>query len=167
TGSPILDLAPPPSVTAEVQRKNLDLLASLNQQDLERHPHEDALAARMAAYELAYRMQTEVPDVLDIAGETQQTLDAYGVQRKDTAEFGRKCLLARKLVEAGVRFVQVYTSGWDSHDYIERSHKARMTHVDQPITALIRDLKTRGLLDSTLVVWGGEFGRSPDNGVRG
>jgi hypothetical protein len=167
TGSPILDLAPPPGVTPQVQRKNLDLLARLNQQDLERHPHEDALAARMASYELAFRMQTEVPHVLDIAGETKQTLDAYGVDRQETADFARKCLLARKLVEAGVRFVQVYTSGWDSHDYIERSHRARITHVDQPIAALIADLKQRGLLDSTLIVWGGEFGRSPDNGVRG
>lgn len=167
TGSPILDLSPPPGVTREVQRKNLDLLATLNQQDLERHPHHDALAARMASYELAFRMQAEVPGVLDLAGETRETLAMYGVDRRETADFGRKCLLARKLVEAGVRFVQVYTSGWDSHDYIERSHKARITHVDQPMAALIQDLKQRGLLDSTLIVWGGEFGRSPDNGVRG
>ena len=167
TGSPILDLAPPPGVTAEVQRKNLDLLAQLNQQDLERRPHEDALAARMESYELAFRMQTEVPGVLDLAGESKETLDKYGVERTETADFGRKCLLARKLVESGVRFVQVFTSGWDSHDYIERSHKARITHVDQPIAALIGDLRDRGLLENTLVVWAGEFGRSPDNGVRG
>jgi hypothetical protein len=167
SGSPVLDLSPPPGVTAEVQRKNLDLLSELNRQDLARHPQQEELTARMNSYELAYRMQAAVPSALDLNGETRSTLNAYGIERKETAEFGRKCLLARKLVEAGVRFVQIYTSGWDSHDYIERSHRARIAHVDQPMTALIQDLKARGLLDSTLIVWGGEFGRSPDNGVRG
>ncbi len=150
-----------------MQRRNLDLLARLNEQDFERHPHQQDLAARMASYELAFRMQTEVPGVLDIDGETPQTLERYGLNELETADMGRRCLLARKLIEADVRFVQVYTSGWDSHDYIERSHKARIHSVDKPIAALISDLRKRGLLDSTLVVWGGEFGRSPDNGVRG
>jgi hypothetical protein len=166
-GSPILDLTPPPGVTRAVQRKNLDLLAELNRQDRQRHPHEQQLAARMEAYELAFRMQTAVPGSLDIAGEDAHTLAQYGVGAPDTDDFGRKCLLARKLVESGVRFVQVYTAGWDSHDYLERSHAARMRAVDRPMAALIADLKQRGLLESTLVVWAGEFGRSPDNGIRG
>lgn len=166
TGSPILDLNPPPNVTRATQRKNLDLLAKLNQQDQQRHPHEEVLAARMESYELAFRMQTQVPDIINLESETQQTQDMYGLGRKETDSFGRRCLLARKLVESGVRFVQIYAAGWDSHDFLERSHKARMQAVDQPIAALLKDLKARGLLDETLVVWTGEFGRSPDNGIR-
>ncbi|QDU01604.1 hypothetical protein V6x_12840 [Gimesia chilikensis] len=166
TGSPILDLNPPPNVTRATQRKNLDLLARLNQQDQQRHPHEEVLAARMESYELAFRMQTQVPDIINLESETQQTQDMYGLGQKETDSFGRRCLLARKLVESGVRFVQIYAAGWDSHDFLERSHKARMQAVDQPIAALLKDLKARGLLDETLVVWTGEFGRSPDNGIR-
>ena len=166
TGSPILDLNPPPNVTRATQRKNLDLLAKLNQQDQQRHPHEDVLAARMESYELAFRMQTQVPDIINLESETQQTQEMYGLGQKETDSFGRRCLLARKLVESGVRFVQIYAAGWDSHDFLERSHKARMQAVDQPIAALLKDLKARGLLDETLVVWTGEFGRSPDNGIR-
>jgi hypothetical protein len=167
TGSPILDLAPPSHVTREVQRANLDLLAELNSGDLSRHPHDDDLTARMEAYELAFRMQTEVPEVVDLSKETEATKEMYGLNKPETASFGRRCLLARKLIENGVRFVQLYESGWDSHDYLERSHGARLRSVDQPMAALIMDLKQRGLLDTTLVMWGGEFGRSPDNGVRG
>lgn len=166
TGSPILDLNPPPNVTRATQRKNLDLLAKLNHQDQQRHPHEEVLAARMESYELAFRMQTQVPDIINLESETQQTQDMYGLGQKETDSFGRRCLLARKLVESGVRFVQIYAAGWDSHDFLERSHKARMQAVDQPIAALLKDLKARGLLDETLVVWTGEFGRSPDNGIR-
>lgn len=166
TGSQILDLNPPPNVTRATQRKNLDLLAKLNQQDQQRHPHEEVLAARMESYELAFRMQTQVPDIIKLESETQQTQDMYGLGQKETDSFGRRCLLARKLVESGVRFVQIYAAGWDSHDFLERSHKARMQAVDQPIAALLKDLKARGLLDETLVVWTGEFGRSPDNGIR-
>ncbi len=121
----------------------------------------------MASYELAFRMQTEVPEVLNIDGESQETLDLYGLNDKKTEAFGRKCLLARKLVEKGVRFVQLYNGSWDSHDYIERAHSNLVGAVDKPIAALITDLHRRGLLESTLVVWCGEFGRSPDNGVRG
>ena len=166
-GSPILDLTPPAGVARSTQRRNLDLLAELNRLDAERHPHEAALAARAESYELAYRMQTEVPAALDIGGETAETLSMYGVDEPDTDEFGRKCLLARKLVESGVRFVQVYSSGWDSHDYLEKSHAARIRTVDKPFAGLVADLRRRGLLDDTLVIWGGEFGRSPDNGIRG
>jgi hypothetical protein len=167
TGTPILDLSPPPGVTREVQRKNLDLLAKLNEADRAQHPEHDELSARIAAYELAFRMQTAVPEVLDLRGETQATLEMYGIGAPETDSFGRRCLLARKLVEAGVRFVQLFEAGWDSHDYLERAHAARIRSTDRPMAALITDLKQRGLLDSTLVVWGGEFGRSPDNGVRG
>jgi len=166
-GSPILDLAPPRHVTRDVQRANLDLLAAFNAADRSRHPHHAELAARMASYELAFRMQSEVPDVVDLKKEDAKTQERYGLNNPTTAEFGRRCLLARRLIEAGVRFVQVYASGWDSHDYLAVSHKARIRTVDKPIAALIGDLKQRGLLEETLVVCGGEFGRSPDNGVRG
>ena len=166
-GSPILDLAPPPGVTTEQQRKDLDLLGHLNAAHAARHPGHAELAARTTSYELAFRMQTQVPEVLSLAGETARTLDDYGVGREPTDAFGRKCLLARKLVEKGVRFVQLYHGSWDSHDYIERAHGNLVGAVDRPIAALIFDLKQRGLLERTLVVWCGEFGRTPDNGVRG
>jgi hypothetical protein len=166
-GSPILDLAPAYGARPERQRANLDLLAELNAADLACHGENAELAARMAAYELAFRMQTEVPAIVDLSREDQKTLDAYGIGREPTDSFGRRCLLARKLVQAGVRFVQLFEGGWDSHDYLERAHTQRVKAIDQPIAALIADLKRLGLLDSTLVVWGGEFGRSPDNGIRG
>lgn len=166
-GSPILDLRPPPGVTAERQRHNLDMLARMNQRHLEAHPEHQELSARLESYELAFRMQSEVPDAMDISDETQTTLTQYGIGNDATDSFGRKCLLARKMVEKGVRFVQLYNGSWDSHDYVERAHGNLVRGVDQPIAALIGDLKERGLLDSTLIVWCGEFGRSPDNGVRG
>ena len=166
SGSPILDLTPPKGVTRGTQRTNLDLLTELNRGDRKRHPSHDEPAARMEAYELAFRMQMEVPKVLDLSKESPKTLELYGVGKKPTDAFGRQCLLARRLVEAGVRFVQIFTGGWDSHDYINESHKNRMQTVDRPMAALIHDLKLRGMLDETLVVWGGEFGRSPDNGNR-
>jgi hypothetical protein len=166
-GSPILDIAPPDGVTREQQRANLDLLAMLNQKHAAEHPQHEELAARMDSYELAFRMQTQVPEVLDLSGEDERTQERYGIGKSPTDAFGRKCLLARKLVEKGVRFVQLYNGTWDSHDYIERAHGNLVRSVDQPIAALIADLKQRGLLDSTLVVWCGEFGRTPDNGLRG
>ncbi len=167
TGSPILDLLPPEGITREMQRDNLDLLAALNKSHQQQHPHHDALSARMEAYELAFRMQTQVPDIIDLAKEDKRTLDMYGVGQADTDQFGRQCLLARRLIEKGVRFVQIYCGGWDSHDYLERSHLARIQVADQPIAALMTDLRDRGMLDETLVFWTGEFGRSPDNGIRG
>ncbi len=166
SGAPILDLQPfdtPPNV----QRANLDLLEQLNAGHRREHPHEADLEARMAAYELAFRMQAEVPSLIDISGESKTTLANYGLDAKPTEEMGRKCLLARRLLEAGVRFVQIYSGGWDSHDYIERSHRARIRSIDRPLAALIADLKQRGMLDDTLLVICGEFGRSPDNGLRG
>ena len=166
-GSPILDLSPPEGVSHERQRKNLDLLGHLNKQHLARRPGRSDLEARLSSYELAYRMQTEVPGVLDIAGETSGTLHAYGIGDARTDSFGRKCLLARRLVEKGVRFVQAYAGNWDSHDYIARAHGSLIRSVDKPIAGLLADLKERGMLDDTLVVWCGEFGRTPDNGLRG
>lgn len=166
-GSPILDLEPPAGITPEHQRANLDLLARLNKNHANEHPWHDELTARMDNYELAFRMQMTVPDVLDLSKEDERTKEMYGVGSEPTDAFGRKCLLARKLVEKGVRFVQAYAGTWDSHDYIERAHGNLVQQVDKPIAGLIHDLKDRGLLDSTLVVWCGEFGRSPDNGVRG
>lgn len=166
TGTPLLDLFPPAGVTPSRQRRNLDLLRELNEPYATGHPLQDELAARMANYELAFRMQMQVPEVLDLSRETAATQDLYGLNDPVTASFGRKCLLARKLVEQGVRFVQAYHATWDSHDDIARAHGQLIRSVDRPIAALITDLKQRGLLESTLVVWCGEFGRSPDNGVR-
>lgn len=166
-GSPILDLRPPEGVTAARQRANLDFLSQINADHAAEHPGHDDLHARIESYELAFRMQTEVPDAIDISGEDKKTLSMYGIGNDPTDAFGRKCLLARKMVEKGVRFIQLYNGSWDSHDYIERAHGNLVRGVDQPIAALIKDLKRRGLLDSTLIVWCGEFGRTPDNGVRG
>lgn len=166
-GSPILDLFPLEGVTRQQQRRNLDLLATLNQSHASRHPEHTELAARMDNYEMTFRMQMQVPEILDIEKETESTRQMYGLDDPLTKEFGRRCLLARRLVEQGVRFVQVYTAGWDSHDYIERAHSQRIRSIDKPMAALIKDLKQRNLLDETLVLWTGEFGRSPDNGKRG
>ena len=166
-GSPILDLHPPEGVTRKAQRGNLDLLAGLNSLHAKRYPGHEELAARMESYELAYRMQMEVPEILDLGSEKQSTREAYGLDDRRTGDFGRRLLMARRLLERGVRFVQAYTAGWDSHDYINRSHSERIRSVDKPIAALIKDLKERGLLDETLIVWCGEFGRTPDNGKRG
>ena len=166
SGSPILNLSPPKGITLEHQRANLDLLAALDRSHAADHPGNDELTARMESYELAFRMQMQVPGVLDLSGEGDRTREAYGIGQEGTDSFGRKCLLARKLVEKGVRFVQLYHGTWDSHDYIGRAHGNLIRGVDRPIAALIRDLKERGLLESTLIVWCGEFGRTPDNGVR-
>jgi hypothetical protein len=165
-GSPILDLNPPAGVTQEEQRKNLDLMAELNRLHQQKYPGHEDLPARLETYELAFRMQREIPDIIDLGKESAETRALYGINEKETDSFGRRCLLARRLVEQGVRFVQVYSGGWDSHDYIEKAHSARIRSVDKPIAGLLKDLKRRGLLDSTLVVWSGEFGRSPDNGIR-
>lgn len=166
-GSPILDLNPPTYKTREHQRKALDRLAMLNQKHAEAHPEHTELPARMESYELAFRMQMSVPGILDLSNEPEHLQKAYGLDRKETAAFGKQCLMARKLVEKGVRFVQIFSGGWDSHDYLERGHASRIASVDQPIAALIKDLKQRGLLEDTLVVWTGEFGRTPDNNYRG
>ena len=167
-GSPLLDLASQPNKSREHQRRALDELGWLNQQHLESIGGEDEkFAARIASYELAFRMQAEVPDVIDLNRESQATQEMYGLDEPETETFGRQCLMARRLVEKGVRFVQIFSGGWDSHDYLERGHTARIKSVDKPMAALIRDLKQRGMLDDTLVIWTGEFGRTPDNNKRG
>ena len=115
----------------------------------------------MQSYELAYRMQMEVPGVIDLNGESEKTKESYGLNQKETAEFGKQCLMARRLVEKGVRFVQIFSGGWDSHDYLERAHAARIRSVDKPMTALIKDLKSRGMLKDTLVLWLGNLAELP------
>lgn len=167
TGSPILDLHPPEYKSRQHQRKAVDQLALLNASHAAAHPEHAALEARMESYELAYRMQMSVPGIVDLAREPQHIRQAYGLDKKATSAFGRQCLMARRLVEEGVRFVQIFSGGWDSHDYLERGHASRIASVDQPIAALIKDLKARGMLDETLVIWTGEFGRTPDNNYRG
>jgi hypothetical protein len=165
-GSPILDLNPRGHKSREHQRRALDELAKLNQAHYQSHPEHADLAARMESYELAYRMQTAVPDIVDLKSEPRHVVESYGIDGKDDM-FAKQCLMARRLVEQGVRFVQIFSGGWDSHDYLERGHSARIASVDKPIAALIKDLKRCGLLDETLVVWTGEFGRTPDNNYRG
>ncbi len=169
--SPILNLATPTAVSAERHRAKLNLIGELNDIHRRERPGDTSLDARQSAYELAFRMQATAPEAVDLTHETQRTKDAYGLNRPETAEYGHRCLLARRLVERGVRFVQVYCgagSQWDSHADIEGNHGRMCRRADQPSAALIKDLKQRGLLDSTLVIWGGEFGRTPQTeGVSG
>ncbi len=166
-GDPILNLRGPQHITKAAQREQLDLLAKLNDQHLKQRLGGAELASRIQSYELAFRMQAEAPEAVDLSQETQQTLDMYGVGKSPTDEYGRNCLVARRLVERGVRFIQLYSGGghleetWDAHESIEKNHGRHGAEVDQPIAALLSDLEERGLLDSTLVVWGGEFGRMP------
>ncbi len=166
-GDPILNLRGPRHISPSVQREQLDLLAQLNARHLASRPGGEELASRAESYELAFRMQTETPDAVDLSQETATTQAAYGIGQNPTDEFGRNCLVARRLVERGVRFVQLYSGGghleetWDAHESIEKNHGRHGAEVDQPIAALLADLEQRGLLDSTLVVWGGEFGRMP------
>ena len=159
---PILHLAPPASLSAARQQPKLEFLTKLNRDHLlTRGDHE--LEARIAAYELAFRMQAHAPEAVDLAQETKPTQQMYGLNDKATEPFGRNCLLARRLVERGVRFVQLYSgsgSQWDAHAKIEDNHTRLCRSTDKPIAGLLKDLKVRGLLDSTLVIWGGEFGRT-------
>src|SRR5262249_33130360 len=166
SGSPIIDIELPPGVSKQSQRDDLDLLAKLNRLHEQQHLQHKDLAARIESYELAFRMQSEMPLAVDLEKEPEETRHLYGLGEKETDAVGRRCLLARRLVEKGVRFVQVYASGWDSPEFIEPAPSSRMRAVDRPIAGLLQDLKRRGMLESTLVVWAGEFGRSPDNGIR-
>jgi hypothetical protein len=167
TGAPLLDLATPPGVSQTTQRDSLDLLARLNQEHLDVRPGEVDLVARVNSYELAYRMQTVAAEVVDISHEDEKTKEMYGVNGKLTADFGRKCLITRRLLEKGVRFIQLYSGGghiedtWDGHNDCISNHKLHAGETDQPIAALISDLKRTGLWDETLLIWGGEFGRTP------
>jgi len=167
-GAPVLDMAPPPGVTKPRQEANLGFWKELNELHRGRHPEHEELVARMESYELAFRMQAEMPSVVDLSKESAATLGMYGIggANKDADSLGRRCLLARRLVESGVRFVQVIAMGWDSHDYIDKAHGSRLRAIDKPVSGLLKDLKQRGMLEDTLVVWAGEFGRSPDNGIR-
>jgi hypothetical protein len=162
-GVPVTNLHPPTGVPAEARRNQLDLLQELNGAHAQAHPHNEELLARISNYELAARMQTTVPAVLDISGESAETRRLYGLDNPRTAEYGRRCLLARRLVEQGVRFVQVFLSGqpWDTHNKNAEQLKNLTAMTDQPSAALVLDLKRRGLLDSTVVLWTGEFGRLP------
>ena len=166
-GAPIANLDLPKGVTRDQQRKRLDLIAKWNRDYADTDPAATDLEARIASYELAFRMQTHAPEVTDLAGETEVTKKLYGLDNETTKTFGRNCLLARRLVERGVRFVQVYSGGdrgpsaWDAHDDLKKNHDRQCAQTDQPIAALLTDLKKRGLLERTLVIWGGEFGRLP------
>ncbi len=170
-GEPIRDLRPP-AQRARSQRKVLELVQKLNHQHQSQHTLHPELDARIASYELAYRMQSEALEIGDLADESAATLEAYGMDRPETSGYGRMCLMARRLVERGVRVVQLYQGvidpkeGWDAHQDLKGNHEFNALRTDRPIGALLSDLKQRGLLETTLVVWCGEFGRTPmvDNG---
>jgi hypothetical protein len=161
---PVRNLDLPEGVPPERRRATVDLIRALNEASLE--PGDEELSARISSYELAFRMQTEAPQVFDLSGETRETLELYGVGSEPTDSYGRRCLLARRLVEKGVRFLVVVSGGgsqqWDAHADIEKNHLGMAARVDRPIAGLLTDLERRGLLESTLVLWGGEFGRSPE-----
>jgi Protein of unknown function (DUF1501) len=169
SGDPIVDLKPTGGVTMEQQRARLDLLAKLNELDMARNPANSELAARISSYELAYRMQGAAPEAVDMNHESAATRKMYGLDEEITSAFGRQCLIARRLVERGVRFIQLYHGGignqntdtWDAHEDVRKNHTMHAAETDLPIAGLLMDLKARGLLDSTLVVWQSEFGRMP------
>jgi hypothetical protein len=161
--SPILNLNTPKGISGEQQLATVNLINRLNRQNLPDEENSD-LTARIAAYELAFRMQSHAPEVVDVSTETNATRNLYGLDQKHTAEFGLRCLFARRMLERGVRFVQLYcgdTNGWDGHSDVEGNHAKLCAQSDRPVAGLIKDLKSRGLLESTLVIWGGEFGRMP------
>ena len=162
-GMPVFHLNPPKATSDRQQRSRLDLLAQLDRHYAEDRPDDTELQARLNSYELAYRMQSSAPEAIDLTRETDATRRLYGLDEEVTRLFGRNCLLARRLVERGVRFVQLYVGGWDAHTNIEGNHSKWCRVSDKPVAGLLTDLKARGLLDDTLVVWGGEFGRTPFN----
>jgi hypothetical protein len=164
--SPIINLKPSTSeFTLDQQRRTLDLLRSMNEDGLE--PDDTELSSRIASYELAYRMQSAAPEAVDLSREPESTRELYGLNDPRTVAFGTRCLLARRLVERGVRFVQLYSGGgpvamqWDAHDDLDANHEHMCGMTDKPVAALLTDLKRTGLLDDTLVIWGAEFGRTP------
>ena len=172
-GEPVLNLDNPAGLPPELQRRGLDTLRTLNENRLAQQ-HDPEIASRIASYELAFRMQSAAPELIDLKGETSATLNAYGIDRPQHPQatgrgnvanahhsFSRNCLLARRMVERGVRFVNIIYEAWDQHSNLEGDLRYNSWVVDQPIAALLKDLKQRGLLDSTLVVWGAEFGRTP------
>jgi len=166
-GVPILDLRRPEDMTDAMQRRLLDTLHDYNaDHQAPRHEYSE-LAARVASFEMAYKMQVHAPEAVDLNAESEETRALYGIDEKRTEDFGKRCLLARRMVERGVRFVQLYAGGahnddnWDAHGDLVKNHNYHAGRTDKPIAGLLKDLKRRGLLDSTLVVWGGEFGRQP------
>ncbi|MFO0789538.1 MAG: DUF1501 domain-containing protein [Pirellulales bacterium] len=167
TGSPINDLSLPAGTTRPIERDMLDTLGHLNAQHHAARPDQSDLAARIASYELSYKMQMHAPEAVDLSQETEATKNMYGLDREQTRDFGTRCLLARRMVERGVRFIQLYSGGghnddnWDAHGDLVANHTRHAGATDQPIAALLKDLKQRGLLDETLIIWGGEFGRQP------
>ncbi len=169
SGDPIVDLKPPATVSAADQRARLDALAKLNELDMQKFPGNSELAARISSYELAYRMQGCAPDAVDVASESAATKALYGLDEKVTEPFGRQCLMARRLVERGVRFVQVFSGGvgnqnvdtWDAHGDVRANHTQHAAETDKAMAGLLTDLQARGLLDSTLVIMHSEFGRMP------
>jgi hypothetical protein len=161
---PIANLNWPKGYTTERQSAKLDLLKQFNQVHADARPQQSELDARLKSYELAFRMQANAPEAIDLAEETEETQKLYGLDQKETSVFGRNCLLARRLAERGVRYIQLYNgtgSKWDSHSAIEKNHSGLCKAMDRPVAGLIKDLKQRGMLDDTLVIWGGEFGRTP------
>ncbi len=161
---PVVDLRPQPAISRAQQQGTIELLRAMNARHDALRGHPGPLEARIEAYELAFRMQSAAPEAVDISQETTETLALYGIGEKPTEEFGRRCLLARRLIERGVRFVQLYsgdTNGWDAHDDVLANHTEYCARTDKPVAGLLRDLRRRGLLDDTLVIWGGEFGRMP------
>jgi len=166
-GAPILNLAAPSDLPDNVQRRLIDSIQEANNRHLASRAANSDLASRIASYELAYDMQATAPEAVDLAQENAKTLEMYGVNNDSTRDFGRRCLIARRLVQRGVRFVQLYSGGahnddnWDAHGDLEVNHNRHAGNTDQPIAALLTDLKQSGMLDETLVVWGGEFGRQP------
>jgi Protein of unknown function (DUF1501) len=166
-GDPIVDLSSPSFVEPQHQRSRLDFIKALNEYHLERNTLDSELSARIASYELAFRMQSQAPEAVDLSKESEATRKLYGMDDPQCQHFGRNCLLARRLVERGVRFVQLFGGGnasddsWDAHGNIEKNHRQRAAAVDKPIRGLLKDLKSRGLLESTLVLWHTEFGRMP------
>lgn len=168
-GDPIVNLSTPSGITADQQRQVIDAVGVLNRRRLNATGDAE-IATRINAYEMAYRMQSSAPELMDTSGETRTTLDMYGIRDPKETSFARNCLLARRLVERGVRFVQLYDTNWDHHggvtENLEKHLPEKARDVDQPCAALVRDLQQRGLLDDTIVIWGGEFGRTPMGEVR-
>lgn len=162
--NPILHLKPQKRINQRQQRDIIDLTQTLNQRHLNDRGNDDELQARIKAYEMAFRMQSAAPELVDISQESTHTHRLYGLDQPKTREFGKRCLLARRMIERGVRFVQLYsgdTNGWDAHSDVRKNHGEYCQRTDLPISGLLSDLKQRGLLDDTLVIWGGEFGRMP------
>jgi hypothetical protein len=174
-GSPILNVNRPQQISSDDQRRMLDLLSAYNRDYSAARADDSDLAARMTSYELAFKMQTAVPELANLTKESEATRKLYGLDEADTAEFGTQCLMARRMVERGVRFIQLYSGGnkggavgWDAHSQCDANHALMARRVDKPIAGLLSDLKSRGLLEQTLVVWGGDFGRTPfTNGGNG